>query len=47
LLKQGNQQAVVERMTLEGKFFSELLLTKASIEARAKLKNQIQKSKRT
>jgi enoyl-CoA hydratase/carnithine racemase len=45
LLKQENQQAIVDRMDLESTFFGELLLTKASIEARAKLKNQIQKPK--
>lgn len=45
LIKQGNQQDVIERMSLESKLFGELLLTPESIEARAKLKKRIQKSK--
>ena len=45
LLKQNKQKAVVDCMTLESKFFGELLLTEESIDARTKLKNRIQKSK--
>jgi len=45
LIKKGNQQAVVARMALEAEFFGKLLLTEESIDARAKLKNKIQKSK--
>lgn len=45
LIKQGNQQDVIERMGLESRLFGELLLTPESIESRAKLKKQIKKSK--
>lgn len=45
LIKKENQQAVVDRMALESEFFGKLLLTEESIDARAKLKNKIQKSK--
>ena len=45
LLKQDNEQAVVQRMALEFKYFDELLLTPESIEARGKLQTRTQKAK--
>jgi len=44
LLKQGNQQEVTKRITMEFIFFGELLLSPESIAVREKLKKRIKKS---